>query len=98
MIGNGILKPAYISDEHKTWRRVDRNQWRKERKFEDLTKTADCVAISFALSLTSYIPPSEYISIGVSMPSEDVYRISLCRPKTVKAILWLRRRDLIVEK
>lgn len=80
---------------HKTWCRVAKNQWRKEPKSEDLAK--DCVIISTTLR-TFHIPPYEYLPIGLSIASENLYQTSLCMPKTVRSVLWLRHQDPMVEE
>lgn len=72
-------------------------QWRKERISEDLAKTEDCVIISAALR-TSYILPSKYISLDLTITSENLYQINLCMPKTVRSVLWLRYQDPMVEE
>lgn len=53
--------------------------------------------ISAALR-TFHIPPYEYLPIGLSITSENLYQNSLCMPKTVRSVLWLRHQDPMVEE
>lgn len=57
----------------------------------------DCVIISAALR-TFHIPPYEYLPIGLSITSENLYQTSLRMPKTVRSVLWLRHQDPMVEE